>query len=518
MKAAIYCRVSTEDQKREGTSLGSQLETCLKRAQELDYETSEEYIFQEVWSGLTLERPKLTNLRDWARQGEVSAVIVYSTDRLSRDPVHLLLLADEFEKKGIALIFVTEPLDNTLEGQLLGFVKGWASKVEAVKIRERTMRGKKSRAQMGRLPTGGVNLYGYDYDRTVGRRRVNEHEARIVRMMFKWLVEERVSCNEICRRLVALGIPAPKGGIRWGRTTVGRILRNPVYYGKTYANKMLCTEPNNGSTHNKRYKKTRREPRPSEDWIELPNATPPIISQELFDYAQRQLRANRSMAPRAQKHRYLLRGLVWCKWCGRRYHGEPEHGYRYYRCSGRNKLLSPTPCRNQRLQADHLEELVWGKVKEVLLKPELVIAELERMKESHTEAQHLEDEVRLNRERIKALGEAETRVIRLYTYLPGRDIDETVKEVKRLQAEQDKVKEEIARLEKRIEEAKHIELNEAGIKYFCELARQNIENFNFDEKRLALEALQTKVCIDGMSVTIEGLIPVLDSERLAQQS
>jgi hypothetical protein len=140
------------------------------------------------------------------------------------------------------------------------------------------------------------------------------------------------------------------------------------------------------------------------------------------------------------------------------------------------------------------------------------------MKESHTEAQHLEDEVRLNREHIETLGKAETRVIRLYTYLPGRDIDETVKEVRRLQAEQDKVKEEIAGLEKRIEEAEQLELNEAGIKYFCELARQNIENFTFDEKRLALEALQAKVCIDGRSITIEGLIPVLDSEKLAQQS
>jgi len=518
MKAAIYCRVSTEDQEREGTSLGSQLRACLKRAEELAFETGEGHIFQEVWSGLTLERPKLTNLRDRARQGEISAVIVYSTDRLSRDPVHLLLLADEFEKKGVALIFVTEPLDNTLEGQLLGFVRGWASKVEAVKIRERTMRGRKSRAQMGKLPTGGVNLYGYDYDHTVGKRKVNEYEAGIVRMMFNWLVEERVSCNEICRRLVALGIPAPKGGIHWGRTTVGRILRNPTYYGKTYANKVFCTEPNKGSTENRRYKKTRREPRPREDWIELPDATPPIISEELFNYAQRQLQANRVMAPRAQKHRYLLRGLIWCKWCGRRYHGEPEHGYRYYRCSGRNKVLSPIPCRNQRIKAGYLEELVWGKVKEMLVKPELVIAELERMKESHTEAQHLEEEVRLNRERLEALGDAKTRVIRLYTYLPGRDIDETVKEVRRLQAEQDKIKEKITGLEKCIEEAKQLELNEAGIKYFCELARQNIENFTFDEKRLALEALQTKVCIDGRSITIEGLIPVLDSEKLAQQS
>jgi hypothetical protein len=45
-------------------------------------------------------------------------------------------LADEFDKAGVKLCFVTEPLDNSMEGQLLGFVRGWASKLEAVKIKE----------------------------------------------------------------------------------------------------------------------------------------------------------------------------------------------------------------------------------------------------------------------------------------------------------------------------------------------------------------------------------------------
>jgi len=61
--AAIYCRVSTEDQEREGTSLQSQKEACLKKAHELGYEAPEEFIFIETYSGLTMERPELTRLR-----------------------------------------------------------------------------------------------------------------------------------------------------------------------------------------------------------------------------------------------------------------------------------------------------------------------------------------------------------------------------------------------------------------------------------------------------------------------
>lgn len=51
MNAAIYCRVSTENQAIDGTSLDSQLEECLKEASRLGYEVPEDRIFTEIWSG-----------------------------------------------------------------------------------------------------------------------------------------------------------------------------------------------------------------------------------------------------------------------------------------------------------------------------------------------------------------------------------------------------------------------------------------------------------------------------------
>jgi len=72
MRAAIYCRLSTEDQEREGTSLDSHLEACLKKAQELGYEVPEEFIILETYSGLTLDRPKLPQVRQWVRDKEVA--------------------------------------------------------------------------------------------------------------------------------------------------------------------------------------------------------------------------------------------------------------------------------------------------------------------------------------------------------------------------------------------------------------------------------------------------------------
>jgi len=376
--AAIYCRVSTQDQEREGTSLQSQLEACLKYANEQSYEVSDQYVIREVYSGLTLERPGLEQLRNLVNNKEINSVVVYSTDRLSRDPVHLLFLVEECDKKEVKLHFVTEPLDNSMEGQLLGFVRGWASKLEAVKIRERTMRGKRARAVSGKLPTGDPsNLYGYYYlpGKGVGEgiRYIDEDRANWVREMFRWLVEERLSTSAITYQLRDLGVPTPSGKGYWIRRSVCKILTNPAYYGKTYA----FTQ-----THNK---KTGIIWKPKEEWLEIPGATPPIISEEFFEAAQKQLKRNKELASHSTKNQYLLRGHIYCGRCGRSFWGGPgtktrggrRYGYPFYGCSGNLKAVSPIKCGNPRASASTIEPMIWDQIETILTKPELVIAEIQ---------------------------------------------------------------------------------------------------------------------------------------------
>jgi len=108
MRAAIYCRVATEDQERGGTSLQSQLEACRNKAQELGYDVPEEFIILETCSGSTLDRPKLSKLRQWVRDKEVDAVIACTLDRLSRNLGHFIILLEEMEKAVVALVLVTE--------------------------------------------------------------------------------------------------------------------------------------------------------------------------------------------------------------------------------------------------------------------------------------------------------------------------------------------------------------------------------------------------------------------------
>ena len=203
MRATIYCRVSTEDQEKEGTSLQTQLEACLSLCQDRGYEVANR--FSEAYSGLTLDRPKLNELRELVRAGDIDVIVIYCLDRLSRDPTHGVILTQEFEKYNVILEAVTETVDSTELGKLINYIRGFAAKLESEKIKERTMRGKRARALAGKLPSGtGHKLYGYDYikgrEAGQGIRQINEFEAQWVREIFQWLVDEGLSINGITRR------------------------------------------------------------------------------------------------------------------------------------------------------------------------------------------------------------------------------------------------------------------------------------------------------------------------------
>lgn len=153
-RAAIYVRVSTVEQE-ELSSLTTQEQRCREFAVGQGYVVGDGQFYREVHSGAELwERPQLTRLRDAIRHRQVDAVIVYAIDRLSRDPVHLGVVFSEADHAGVPVDFVSEPLDNTPEGQLIRFIRGYAAQIEREKIKERTQRGKLARAQSGKLVPG----------------------------------------------------------------------------------------------------------------------------------------------------------------------------------------------------------------------------------------------------------------------------------------------------------------------------------------------------------------------------
>ena len=82
--AAIYCRVSTTDQKDNGTSLETQNSGARLKAEQLELTILEEYVILEDWSGTDLQRPGLLRLFYLAEAGLIEVVIILNSDRLYR--------------------------------------------------------------------------------------------------------------------------------------------------------------------------------------------------------------------------------------------------------------------------------------------------------------------------------------------------------------------------------------------------------------------------------------------------
>ena len=126
--------------------------------------------------------------------------MAYAIDRLSRDPVHLGVILSEAEHQGVQVECVTEPLDDTPEGQLLRYIRGYAAKVELEKIRERNLRGKHACVRNGKIHGHGIERYGYRRDKELddhgklvknGKRSPYEPEAVSVHQIFQWYAEEK---------------------------------------------------------------------------------------------------------------------------------------------------------------------------------------------------------------------------------------------------------------------------------------------------------------------------------------
>jgi len=389
--AAIYCRVSTDDQEKEGTSLQTQREACMASCQQKGYQVVRQ--FTETYSGLTLDRPELIKLRNLIRASEIDNVVVYCLDRLSRNATHGVILRDELDKNHVTLESVTEDIDKSPLGEAITYLRGTFAQIEAEKIKERTTRGKLAYVKQGKLPQGtGIGIYGYHWDKTTKKRTIIEREAEVVRKIFTMALQG-CSVNKIAIELNKQGIKTKSGSL-WFPLTVRRILNNITYTGKTYY----------GMT--KRVGKTKVEAQPKENWTLLPDITPPIITEEMFKRTQEAIEQAKQSRPIKPNAAYLLTGFIKCPKCGSPIGGTTMSGkYRYYKCRGavptatRGKI-----CDASYIKADELEKSVWNKVLEMLSNPQTLLRTLvdENNQKPDKIIQELDKQITALRKQIKA--------------------------------------------------------------------------------------------------------------------
>jgi len=144
-KTAIYIRNSTNEERQNPETQARPLkERCEREGWEYE-------IFQEFASGAKESRPELDKMLRRVRNGEFNIVLVYKIDRLGRSLKHLLQLIEEFEKKNVKFISLTEGFDTTThQGKLFFHIVSALAEFERALTRERVMAGLERARQEGK--------------------------------------------------------------------------------------------------------------------------------------------------------------------------------------------------------------------------------------------------------------------------------------------------------------------------------------------------------------------------------
>jgi len=346
LRVAVYARVSTEEQ-REGQTINSQVAELEHFARSKRWAVCGIYK-DEGWSGSVMGRPALDRLRDDARAHRFQAVLINDVDRLARDVAHLGVIKRDLEKQGLTVIFRKLPQETGPISNLLVNILGSFAEFERELITDRTRRGRRHKVEGDKKYLGSIPAYGYRYhimDRALGkegRLELEAYEANVVGLMFSWVDREGLSASKVARRLNERCI-LPRKADRWGKSSVLRVLHNETYTGLWHYNKFQCCEPRQRktkATYPKRAKSSLRL-RPRQEWIPLVlREELKLVPRDCWERVQRRLKRNICFSPRNEKHSYLLKGLIRCGGCGKRYVGDSWHGRFYYRCAARCKRLS----------------------------------------------------------------------------------------------------------------------------------------------------------------------------------
>jgi DNA invertase Pin-like site-specific DNA recombinase len=388
LRAAIYCRVSTNGQAEADTvtqadggavtretSLDTQEAVCRTFAEEQG--CAVEAVFSDIFSGHSLfERPGLSALRTRVAAGGVDRVIVYAMDRLSRKMGVVAFLNDELSEVGCSLVFATEKYTDDSTGKLLQAFMEWRGESEREAFRERSTRGKMAKARAGAFLPGNRVRYGYRWanmDRT--RFEPDPTTGEIVRQMFAGSAGGE-SLRQIAYTLTRQAVPTPSGrSTSWMHSVVRDILSDEMYTGKSFAFRRVgkLVRSRNGRKYMRLFD------RPEAERIALPAGTvPALIDVDLFDTVAARLARNKAEATRynLNPEASLLRsGHVFCGYCGRTM--TVSNSAVQYRCIANGHHLGrcaspPT------IALSIADEAAWSRVRSVLMDTGIIQAEVER--------------------------------------------------------------------------------------------------------------------------------------------
>lgn len=518
VQAALYARVSSSQQ-TQVQSIDSQLNALRERMHKdgLTAQAECEFI-DDGWSGATLIRPALEQLRDRVALAGIDRLYVHSPDRLARKYAYQVLLLEEFQRAGVEVVFLNHAMGKTPEDDLLLQVQGMVSEYEREKIIERSRRGKRHKAKNGQVGVLSGAPYGYRYITVAegggcARYEVNIEQAKVVRDIFDWIGRERVTLGEVLHRLAQLGIPSPRGKTLWDRTTVWYMLKNTAYKGNAIFGKWhkVVSSPGLRPRRGQKLPPIRSDiKRPTDQWIHIP--VPALIEENLFDAAQEQLVENREHARIGRNGAsYLLQGLVVCRQCGYAYGGRHcskvendgrRSDYWYYRCNGTDAghFGGQRVCSNTQVRTDHLDETVWQQVKSLLKDPQRLSREYNRRLE---ELNHVNDDATRTtlEKQLRQCDQIISRLIDVYTegHLEKPEFESRIHCLKERKAS---LEQQQLKMEEALASKVELQLVIGRLEEFSEKINARLDDMGFAEQRELIRMLVKRIEIDHENINI----------------
>jgi len=214
--AAIYIRVSTEEQAKHGFSLDAQEESLKNYASALGYEIFKIYR-DEGKSAKDLKRPEMLQLLEDAEKRKFQSIFIYKLDRFSRSLKDLILTMDKLKEWGIDFVSLQDKIETTsASGKLMFHIISAFAEFERNIIGDRTKFGMERKAKQGGFITKAPKGYNLVNKELI----IKDQEAEQVKKIFEEFLNSDISLTRLAKK--------------HSMTTSGikKLLKNTTYLGK----------------------------------------------------------------------------------------------------------------------------------------------------------------------------------------------------------------------------------------------------------------------------------------------
>ena len=225
--AGIYIRVSTEDQAREGFSLGEQEEKLRQLCKYKNFEIYKIYKDAGISAKNMKDRPAFQQMLEDMKAGKLNYIVAYKLDRVTRSVRDLEVLISTLEQYHCYLICDRDDVNtSTANGRFFVRMLTVLSQLEIEIVSERTKFGLNGAIKAGHIP-GKVPLgYYRDTDKTL---KVDVTTKDIVLRIFELYLEGK-SYQTISNILNEEKVLSPNNK-KWCDSTIDRIINNKIYIG-----------------------------------------------------------------------------------------------------------------------------------------------------------------------------------------------------------------------------------------------------------------------------------------------